>query len=350
MKYLILIASLIATTAYGASQQEIDVTCDLEKARAEVTASVLAAPYVYGSVSNASNDNGVSLGIGYSFAGKSRAKLLRDAAESRCMAMGATLELDEQQRWLLASINKAGARAELETLVQARARSLEQLGFIRAQLKAQTVTLAEYNAARQAQQGIEARIAQLRLVLAEPTQPTSVKSVRSLLEVAKAQTTRAAELEARSSADAAWDVSIVAGARADIDSIKGGSTPKQAPAPYIGLTFRWSFGAAGASKAVTTVKDRTEQLFVISKAGYVATADRLLEQVTEALKIEQDREASVAAQLRETETLLISFRTLDTALALNTKRTLELQALMQQGELAGIQKRIIEYRTFIQRS
>ena len=223
------------------------------------------------------------------------------------------------------------------------------LGASRLRLVGGQSTLAEYNSARQAQQGIEARISQLRLVLAEPTQPTSVKSVRGLLEVAKASTTRAAELEARSNAVAAWDVSIVGGARADIGGVKGGSAPKQVGVPYIGLTFRWSFGSSGANKAVATVKDRTEQLFVISKAGYVATADRMLEQVTEALKVEQDREGGVAAQLRETEVLLVSFRALDTALALNAKRTLELQAMVLQGELSGIKRRIAEYNAFIQR-
>lgn len=348
MNRLFLITALIASSAHAASQQEVDVTCDLEKARTEVTAAVLEAPYMYGSLSTASNDKGVTLGAGYSFAGKSRARLIRDAADSRCTALGATLELDEQQRWLLVAINKAGARAELETLLTARALAIEQVKLLQAQLKAQTVTLAEYNTARQVQLTIDTKMSQLKMLLAEASQPTSVKSVRGLLETAKAATTRAAELEARANAEAAWDVSAVVGARKDFTASSNVNASGIA-APYVGLTFRWSFGSAGADKAVTTVKDRAERLFVVSQAGYVASADRLLSQVTEAINIEREREANLTVLLRESEALMASFKSLDTALALNTKRALSLQAIIQRAELAGVQRRITEYQAFTQR-
>lgn len=350
MRKLILITSLIASTAASAvTQDEVALTCDLEKAKAELSASILEMPYVYGSVSNQSNDKGVTAGVGYSFVGRTKAKLLREAADARCTAVAATLELDEQQRWLLVSIAKAGARAELEGLLDARKRVAEQTSFLQAQLSAKTVTINEYNAVRQAAQGIESRISQLRLTLTDPSSVSSTKTIRSLLEVAKAQTVKAAELEAKVSAEAAWDVSVVAGGRKDIQSWSpsGNSGDGKAAAPFIGVTFRWSFGGGAANKAVATVKDRTERLFAASTSGYVQSADRLLLQVTDALKAERDREDMLSKQLRETEGLLATFRTLDTALALNTKRTLELQAVVQQAELAGVRRRTAEYQAFM---
>lgn len=344
---LILTAAL---SAQAATQDEVALSCDLEKAKAELSASVLEMPYAYGSVSNNPTDKGVTAGIGYSFIGRSKAKLMRDAADARCTALAATMELDEQQRWLLVAIAKVGARAELEGLLEARKRAAEQTIQLQAQLNAKTVTIAEYNTVRQAALGIEARINQLRLTLADPSTVSSTKTIKSLLEVAKTSTVKAAELEAKVSAESAWDVSVVAGGRKEISSwnpSSGNDGSGKPTTPFVGITFRWSFGAGAADKAVGTVKDRTERLFVAATSGYVQSADRLLLQVTDALKVERDREAQLQTSLREAESVIGTFKPLDTALALNTRRSLELQAAIQQAELSGVRRRITEYQNFM---
>lgn len=351
-RFLTAIAAALSISAHAASQEEIDVACDLEKAKAEITASILESPYAYGSINNAPNDKAATAGIGYSLAGRSKAKAIREAADARCTAVAATLELDEQQRWTMLSISKAGAKAELVVLLEAKKRSDEQLLFIRSQLKAQTVTLAEFSGARQAQNAIDSRISQLKAILSEPSTLSASKTFRELLELAKSSTVRAAELEARAAAESAWDISAVIGGRKELGSGSPGSSSSGdigRGTPFIGLTFRWSFGYSAANSAVRTVRERTERLFVISRAGYIQTADRLLSQVQDLLKIEREREAFVSSQVRETEQLLASFGSLDTALALNTKRSLELQHNIQQAELAGVKRRIAEYQAFISR-
>jgi hypothetical protein len=304
-------------------------------------------PYLYGSISNASNDKGITVGAGYSFAGRSKGRDLRDAANAKCSALAAMLQLDEQQRWVLASINKAGARAELQGLLLARDKATAQLNLISSQLKAQAVTLTEYNAARQTQLGIEVKINDLRMILAQATQPLSITSVRGLLETAKVNLARASELEVKAQAEEAWDVTAVVGNRKNLGGSLSADPSGKIGMPFVGLTFKWSFGAGSATAAVKTVKDKTEQLFALGQNGYVQSFDRLVSQMTEAIKIDQDRDVMLQGQLRETDALLISFRGLETALALNAKRTLELQSAMQQAELDGVRKRLAEYQLFM---
>lgn len=349
MKKLLLIAALITSTVHAT---ELEASCDLERARAEVLATVIEAPYIYGSVSNAANDKGATLGAGYSFAGRSRAKLIRAAADARCTALGATLVLDEQRRWLLVTINKAAAKAELELLLVAKVKAAEHVQLLQAQLNAQTATLAEYNAARQAQQALDSRMAQLRLALAEPSQPITERALDELLATARTATARAAELDARANAEAAWDLSLIAGGRKEFTGTSSPSftASKGGGAPFVGLTFSWSFGSSAAQRAATAVKDSTERLFTVSEAGYATFANKLLERAAATLKTEQERERTLAAGLQETEAMLASLGALSTASALNVKRTFALQALTQQAELAGVRKRVSEYQAFMQRN
>lgn len=340
--------AILPILAYA--QTEAELACDLERAKAEVMAATAESPYIYGSVSNISNDKGATLGAGYSLAGRSRGKLMRESAAAKCSAIAATLQLDDQQKWVLANIRKAGARTELTTLLEARKQIDEHVNSLQNQLKANTVTLAEYNSARQVQDSIEDRINTLRLVLAEPTQPINITSIRGLIETAKYNVSRAAELDAKIQAESSWDITAVVGGRKNFGDNPSPNSPSNNPGdPYVGIQFKWSFGADKANNAVRVVKEKTEQLFVRSQSGYVQTMDRLTQQITEANKVEQERQTVLQTQIQETQNWLNSIRTVSSASAMNIRKSLEVQLSIQTAELNGIKRRINEYQLFTSR-
>lgn len=341
MHKLITLLLLTFSLAVYAGAEE-DVSCDLEKAKAEVLAATVESPYVYGGVSSAANDKAVTLGAGYSLSGRSKGKLIRQAADAKCGALAATLQLDEAHRWSLVSAVKAGAKVELVALIAARKTAADQALYTQKQLQAQTLTLAEYMALRQVQAAIDQRIAAVKLVLSQPSNPTALANLRSLLATAKVNLARAAELEAQVQTESAWDVTAVAGARSPLG-------PGAQAQPFVGLTFKWSFGSSAANAAVATVKAKTAELFDINSGGYAQTMSKLTAQVVDILAIEQERSANLELQLADIRMTLVSMRGLETALATSAKRSLELQVAVQQAEQDGVKRRIVEYQALLSR-
>lgn len=341
----ILLIPLSVTTAAGT---EAEIACDLERAKAEVLAATVEAPYLYGSVSNAANDRGATLGAGYSLSGRLKGKLMRESASAKCSAIAATIQLEEQQSWLLTTIRKTGARAELKSLLEARQKINEHILALELQLKNQTITAAEFNSAKQTQVGVEDRINNIRMLLAEPTQPINIIGLKNLIDTARNNIARAAELDAKIQAENSWDVSAVFGGRKEFGDNPWPNRNNNSPGdPFVGLTFRWSFGAEKSYSAVKTVRQKTEELFANSKAGYAQTIDRLIAQINEFVRIESEREIFLDNQYKETNNWISSFKRVDTALAINSKRALEIQALIQKSELEGVRRRLAEYRLFI---
>lgn len=332
------------------AQTEAELACDLERAKAEVMAATVESPYIYGSVSNISNDRGATLGAGYSLAGRSRGKLMRESAAAKCSAIAATLQLDDQQKWILASIRKAGARTELTTLLEAKKQIEEHINSLKNQLTANTVTISDYNNAKQVQESIEDKINSLKMILTEPTQPVNIISIRGLIETAKYNVSRAAELDAKIQAESSWDITAVVGGRKNFGENPSPDSPNNKPGdPYVGIQFRWSFGADKAKDAVKVVREKTEQLFVKSQSGYVQTIDRLTQQITEANKIESERQSILQSQIQETQNWLNSIRNVNSAAAMNTRKSLEIQLSVQTAELNGIKRRLNEYQIFTSR-
>jgi hypothetical protein len=331
------------------AQTEAEIACDLERAKAEVMAATVEMPYVYGSVSNDPNNDGVTVGAGWSLSGWSRGKIIRETANAKCSALAATLQLDEQQRWVVASIIKTGAKTELIGMLEARRRADEQLEFLKQQLEARTVTVNEYNSARSALASIESRIDELKKILAQPTLPININNVRGLVETAKVNLARAEELDSKVKAESAWDVSAVVGGRTDLGGSGSGSSSSSlsGSTPFVGISFKWSFGSGSANAAVKTVREKSEQLFGAKQAGYVQSLDRLVAQISDSMKVDQERETFLQNQLRETSRLMSSIKSIDTALANNMKRTYVLQATVQQAELDGVRKRLGEYQLFM---
>ncbi len=344
MKKLVAILLLAPTLAFSAPA-EVELACDLEKTKASITASILSAPYLYGSGIIAPDEKSVSGGIGYSFGGRARGSLIREMADAKCESIAGMAILDEQQKWVLVNIAKEGAKAEYVATTEARVRTAEYLASVEQQLRANTVTIAEYNTAKQTKMTLDNRIGQLRTVLAEPSQPLNFISIKSILERTKFAEGRVAELAAKIELNSAWDVTTSLGVKKEIDKtgINSG-TPTKAGA-VAGVTFRWSFG--GQKEAASKIREQTEQLFDINQNSYKQAMDRLTAKLSELSIIEKDRLNQLDISIRESDNLIASFKNINTLAAQNTKRTLELQNFSYRAEVAGIAKRVEKYNEIL---
>lgn len=308
-----------------------DPICELHKARAELSATVLGSPYAYGS----SNENGTAtMALGYSLAGRNKAQLARELADAKCASLESTTILDEQQKWTMIAIHKAGAKNEVVLLLKSREMAKSHVELVERQLKAQVATLGDYNSARQVLTAIDSRILALKMVLAEASVPVNTNNVKDLLSKAKASEGTVAEIMAKQEAADAWDVVLGAGAQKNM--LESSSEIK----PFVGLTFKWSFGNVGVKESVANVRNKSEEAFVGDPRGYVKTADLLITKLQETLVVERERETLLADIVQDTNRILETFKGIDTALAQSTKLALEIQSGIYSAELAGVRTRI----------
>jgi hypothetical protein len=332
MKKLALLLLCFSLNSYSA--EEVDSLCDLHKAKAELTSSLLSSPYIYGS----NNENSTAtVAIGYSLAGRVKGNLTKEIAAAKCESLAVTTLLDEQQRWTMVSIGKSGAKAELIALLSIRDKAREVLELSEQQLKSQTVTINEYTAAKQILLGIDSRIFLLRTILAEPSQPVDIGNINILLGKARSSEGLVAELTAKVEAENSWDVVLAAGAQKDL-AVSGSST-----SPFVGLNFRWSFSGMSTKDSIAKIKDKTEIAFSSAQGGYVKTADRLIGKIEELLLADKSREQVLQDNISDTDRILVSFKNVNSALANNTKRALEIQNGVYRAELLGVKARIEKY-------
>jgi hypothetical protein len=266
MRFLVLILLLVSIKAWAGGSE---AACDLIKAKADITSSMLTSPYVYGS-NNESNT--ATVAIGYSISGLKRGGVVQDLAEAKCVALASTMVLDEQQKWILLTVYKAGAKEEIKALSIVKAKAKDYIDLVEQQLKTQNATLSDYNTAKQTLLAIEERINLLRAILAEPTEPIDILSIRRLVEQAKAAESKVAELAAKEEASGSWDMSVVAGTQKDV-YLNG---PIQ---PFIGLNFRWSFSSMGMNDRIARIKTLSEKVFTEDKAVYTKYTERLMNKI-----------------------------------------------------------------------
>lgn len=333
MKKLLLVLVFISTSVFAASE-EADALCNLYKAKAELSSSILASPYIYG---NSNESNTATVGIAYSLSGRSKGQLAKEIAQAKCDSSISVSTLDEQQKWLLLSITKASSKVEIPALYKARDLAKENLAQIEKQLVANTSTIIEYNNSKQVLLSIEEKINSIRIILAEPSIPVSIENIQELLTKARISEGLAAELSAKQEAANAWDISLAAGAQKNL------SDSNSSIGPFVGIGFKWSFGSVGLNDSITNIRSRTETAFNLSQSGYVKTAERLFAKVSALLVIEQDREKLILDALDDTNRVLGSLRDLNSEAALGMKRSLTVQQLIFSSELQGIQFRINKY-------
>lgn len=332
MKKLLLILLFLTSNVFA--KEEAQALCDLYNAKAELTSSLISSPYVYGSNNE---NNTTTIALGYSLAGRSKGILAKEIAEAKCLSATSISELDNIQRWVLVSIHKFGAKAELVSLLKARDLAKEYIVLVEKQLKAQVSTLNDYNSANQILLAIENRINVLKTTLAEPSLPIDTSNIKELLVRARESEGKIAELSAKQESLNAWDVVIATGAQKNLLESDSNISP------FIGLSFKWSFGNYGVKESISDIKKKTEIAFSASQSGYVKTADRLFAKVNELLIAEQEREILILSVIADLDRLINTFKDINTALAISTRASFDLQKLIHISELSGIRARIDKY-------
>jgi hypothetical protein len=336
VKYLILLLFPILANA-----TETQVACNLERDKAEVQASVLSAPSVVSAIGQdpTTGTKSANVGISQSFAGRSQAGLLRQAAEARCAAITANKQLDERGRWAQLSVQHQAAVIELAGIEQAILMAKANISQLDAQLTAHTITIIEHTAARQELVNLEERQAGLLRTLSISAKVPPTTDVTGLIETARSAEADAALLEAKVIAGRGWDVVVSGGVRQPF----GGSATT-----FATVALRWSFGMSAAEQAASRVAEGTSQLAALADGGYAQTALRERETLHHLIEAETRAIASSARQQEHLRRIHASLVGIDTALAGNTRRGLELQLAVMAADEAGCQARLDGYTALLE--
>lgn len=337
MKLLALVLAL-PIFAYA---NELQISCDLERSKAEVQASILGSPSVYGTVGQDPlvTSKNIILGVNQSLSGYKQAKKLRESAEAKCSAMRSTLLLDEYVRWSQLQVQHEGAKVELFIIERAILLAKSNISQLDAQLTAQTITIAEHTNARQTLVALESRQAellrQLAIVMAVPPE----SNISTLLHESVEAEELAARLAAQAQAESAWDVVVSAGVRQPLDGSKA--------ATYGTVAFKYSFGTSSAYAAASAVGKNTAKLLVTQEGGYTQTVERQRETLKGLVEAETFASATAARQIEHLSTVRASIVGIETALAQNTLRALSLQLKSLEADKVGADTRLKGYKKLI---
>lgn len=327
-KYL---TAILLVTSSIAHSSEIEAVCDLYKAKAELSSSILGSPYVYGS---SNENNTATIGLAYSLSGRSKANLEKEIAIAKCDASSSTLELEEYQKWLLIYVQKSGAKVEIVQLLKARDLAKDQIALIERQIVAHTATVSEYNSSKQILVAIESKILALRAILAEQSVPISVIDVAALITKARNSEGQVAELLAKQESNNAWDITLSAGTQKDLINTNSSIEP------FVGVSFKWSFGNYGIKESVDNIRKKTEILASSKQSGLERSTIRLLEKLDQLIVVEQDREILLVNTINDLQKLKTG---ITTATAIVIDKAIEVQIAVYSAELVGVRTRIEKY-------
>jgi hypothetical protein len=331
MDTLVKLLPLLLLSPLIAQANEAQIGCNLARTQAEVTARVQEAPVAYGTA-NDTTDKAVTIGIAQSLRGRTQAGLTREAAEAKCDALRATVALEEHGRFATVQVQKQGALAELRLIEEAILLAKSHISLLDAQLAAQTITITEHTAARQVLVNLEQRQAALLRTIAKEVPPVSDDELPRLVDSALASEARAAGLLARSQAESGWDVRPSIGVRQTLNSGQAST--------FIGLAFTYSFGYTAAKNAASQVAEQTESYLAAQGGGFTQTLMRQRSEVQKLYDAEVLAASTSARQIAHLETVLKSIDGIDTALANNTRRNLQIQLKVLQAEENGATARV----------
>lgn len=334
MKKLITTIFAVFSFSVAYAQQNTGAICELTKAKAELSASILSSPYVYGT-NNESNTG--TLALGYSFSGKTKGNLEKEIANTKCDLLAATALLEEYQQGALISIAKTGARAELVGLLKTKSLIRDKLEQVSRQVEVRTATLTDYNNIRQFSILVDSRIDIIRATLAEPSMSINIQSIPEIINRTKTLEGKLAELSAQREAENSWDLTVAAGAQNDLSEINSNI------GPFIGVSFKWSFSNYGMKESVANIKSKAEEAFLANQFGYAAASERLLQKLDALNSIDLDKKDAIAKNIKDIEDTLSNLSTVNTVLANTTRSTLEIQLSMLVAEMNGVLARISRY-------
>jgi hypothetical protein len=326
---------IIPTIAMASEQQ---IACNLEKDRSEVQASILSSPQIFGSVGDVTSEQNAVIGVSQSFSGIRRARLMREAAESRCNALRATVSLDRHGIYAVTGIQQKAASSELIAINNALGLAIKNMELLDAQLAAQAITVIQYNSAKQVILELNSRKADLIRLLGKQVEFTD--SVAGFVDAARIAEANAARLSAEAISESGWDVKVSAGAR---QSISGNTSTKS----FATLTFTYSFGYSSSREAARRVGLDTEQAMSEMSTGYARVIHRQRNELEGMIVAEEVLIPSIKYQLGNVESILKVLEGVETKAGINTKRELEIQKIVLNGRLVGSEIRRDGYKSLL---
>jgi hypothetical protein len=320
---------------------EGQIACNLERSKAEVRASILEAPSAFGSIGDASTSvQNITAGISQSMSGYKQASLTRQAADARCNAIKAALQLDTYEQWAQIQVQRSGAIEELRAVERALDKARDNIIILNPQLAAKTITIAEYNQALGNLVEIEKKKTELMKILSVVAITPAEINVNNLIESAQRYESQAANLAARSQAEAGWDVVVSAGARQPIS----GTGSSQL---FATVGVKWSFGYSASKNAARDVGVQTAELMQIQQNGYTQTILRQRETLDQLIKTEEIEINYISAYLVHLKHIRESVDGIDTVLALNTLRSVDLQIMITESKLVGAKTILDGYKNLL---
>jgi hypothetical protein len=338
LKYTPIVLALLANIALA---DEAQIACDLEKFRSEVQALVLESPTAFGAVGDsATSEKNITMGVAQSLSGRRQAALIRQAAEAKCDSIRASVQLDSYSQWAQLQVQRSGAIEELQIIERALIMAKDNISQLEPQLTARTITLGDHAQAVNALAEIEKRQDLLIKTLAVASVTPPETNVMTLIESLQVREAQAAELEARAQAETGWDTVVSAGVRQPMSGNQGTQ-------PFATIGFKWSFGYSAARDAARNVGVQTGELLRVQQNGYTQTVIRQRETLQQLIKAETLEMNSIRWHMGNLRQTRVSVQGIDTALAQNTLRSVNLQLSVMEAQLAGTLTRLDGYKNLL---
>lgn len=280
------------------------------------------------------------MGDSQSLSGRGQASLIRQSADARYNAIRAAVQLEAYEQWSQLQVQRDGALEELRLIEQALVAAQANLQALAPQLAANTITLNDHAQAVTAVTAIEQRQATLMKTLSVTIVTLPETNVMALIQALRTHEALASELAARSQAETGWDIVISAGAR---QPVSGGGSGQL----FATIGFKRSFGYSAARDAARAVGEQTAALMNEQQNGYTQTVIRQRDTLRQLIKAETLEINSIRGNMIQLRQTRDGMSGIDSALALNTLRSVNLQLMVMQAQLAGTLTRLDGYKNLL---
>jgi hypothetical protein len=345
MKSVLSLALLVPFIAHA--QNEATVSCDLAKAQAKLLAAELAYPSLYISGGDQINQKTVAVGLSQSVSGLIRAKNINKAADAQCDAFQSSVLLNQYKTWATLDIQKRAAIASLKELDSALRLSNENVNILKAQLEQNIVTINEIELSIQSYHAIEDYRAAM-LSLASVSIPSmEFNDIGELINSYKTNQAKAAKLTAKAQAHSGWDFVIAAGENKSIDSQY--NTQSSTTKPFFTATIKYSFGTHAAMKAADEIGKDTSLLLSVQQDGFFQHYERSKKEIQSMIEIEKINVQTSNKELSTLNLIRIPLENVNTTLAANARRTLDIQLMSIKATLIGANVRLAGYKELFEK-
>lgn len=338
---LLYILTLIPALALASN--EAQVGCELVKAQAELQATELADPSLFGMVGQPTElSNTIAVGVTESLSGLIRAHDIRKSSNAKCDAIYAETNLDLYQKWAILSAQRKGDLAEQNKLDETVNLQKDYISNLHAQLIDQVVTVTTLEAADATYINIEQRQEFIAKNLAMEIIPPPDGDLNDLIKEANIKEGTSAMLSAKSTANGGWDFALSIGARRLLNG--DGAT-----SGFITAQAKYSFGTSAAQKAAKLVGEKTQELLDIQNAGYNQTVQRNRIELLRLVDIERQTVVALSREEGRIEMLRQPLIGIDSTLAKNAITEANIQISIVQASIAGSKARLEAYQVLLNR-